>query len=227
MDRNFSRSLKEVLKHEGGYVNHPKDPGGHTNLGITLANFRRYVKPKGTVEDLKKLTVAQAGVVYRRKYWDAVLGSELPDGVDYAVFDYAVNSGPSRAIKHLQEVVGANIDGRVGPQTLSKVRAKLPAEVIHLLCDRRLRFLRGLKTWPTFKNGWSTRIKGVRSVALDMSAGSAVFQPKPAPVAEKKPEQEKPANGMGAAAPVVGVSLVATIAIFWNDIINWIGGLFQ
>jgi lysozyme family protein len=81
MDRNFNRAVEAVLKHEGGFVDHPKDPGGATNKGITIANFRRYVKPNGTVADLKKLTTDQAKTVYRRMYWDAVHGSELPDGI--------------------------------------------------------------------------------------------------------------------------------------------------
>lgn len=168
MDKNFDVSLKKVLKYEGGYSNHPKDPGGPTNLGITLANFRRYVKPNGTIADLKNLTVAQAGVVYRRQYWDAVLGAKLPSGVDFAVFDYAVNSGPSRAVKHLQEVVGAQVDGRVGPETLVAIDKLGPAITIQKLCDRRLRFLRGLKTWPSFGKGWSARVADVRKSALTM-----------------------------------------------------------
>lgn len=168
MDKNFDVSLKKVLKYEGGYSNHPNDPGGPTNLGITLANFRRYVKPNGTIADLKNLTVAQAGVVYRRQYWDAVLGAKLPSGVDFAVFDYAVNSGPSRAIKHLQEVVGAQVDGRVGPETLAAIDKLGPAITIQKLCDRRLRFLRGLKTWPSFGKGWSARVADVRKSALTM-----------------------------------------------------------
>lgn len=188
MDGNFNRALSEVLKHEGGYVNHPNDPGGPTNLGITLANFRRYVKPNGTIADLRNLTVQQAGVVYRRRYWDAVLGADLPSGVDFCVFDYAVNSGPSRAVRHLQEVLGVAVDGRIGPRTLAAIRNRLPADVIHALCDRRLRFLRALKTWKTFGKGWSRRVGEVRSVALDLSARDpAPLPPVAAPIPAPRP----------------------------------------
>jgi lysozyme family protein len=129
MDRNFARSLALVLKSEGGFVNLKADPGGPTNRGITLANFRAYIKPNGTIEDLKNLTVEQAGVCYRRQYWDAICGAELPDGVDYATFDFCVNSGPSRAAKYLQAVVGVVQDGRIGPAT---VKAALRAVCLSL-----------------------------------------------------------------------------------------------
>lgn len=169
MDRNFAPSLKLVLKSEGGYVNNPKDPGGATNKGVTLATFRRYVKPSGTIKDLKALTEDQAGIVYRRQYWDAIVGAELPAGVDYAVFDFAVNSGPGRAARYLQQVARVNaVDGRIGPATLKAVRAMPAADLINALCDRRLTFLRGLATWPDFGKGWAARIRSVRAAALKM-----------------------------------------------------------
>lgn len=172
MHSNFREALTHVLKHEGGYVNHPSDPGGATNKGVTLANFRRYVKPGGTVADLKRLTVDQAAIVYKRYYWDAVLGDMLPGGVDYAVFDYAVNSGPSRAVKHLQRVVGAIQDGRIGPQTLQAIESADPAAVVNALCDARLSFLKGIKggqQWKVFGRGWQRRVEGVRAVAVSMA----------------------------------------------------------
>ena len=169
MEQNFKKSLTEVLKHEGGFVNHPKDPGGATNLGVTLYNFRKYVKPGGTVKDLKALTKDQAGVVYRRHYWDKVLGSQLPSGVDFAVFDFAVNSGPNRAAKYLQRVVGATQDGVIGPQTLALTRKKTPSEVVNQLCDDRMAFLQRLRHWPTFGKGWTKRVSRVRTVALAMA----------------------------------------------------------
>lgn len=170
MDRNFARALSLVLKHEGGWADHPEDPGGATMKGVTLANFRRYVKPNATKADLRKITDEQISHVYRRFYWEAVSAGELPDGVDYAVFDFAVNSGPGRVAKYLQAVVGVPADGKIGPATLAAVRAKAHAAVIHELCDRRMAFLRGLKTWNTFGTGWTSRVKGVRSEALKLAA---------------------------------------------------------
>lgn len=114
MDRNFARALSLVLKSEGLWSDHPADPGGATMKGVTLANFRRYVKADATKADLRKITDAQVATVYRRFYWDATAGAQLPSGVDYAVFDFAVNSGPGRAAKYLQAVAGVRQDGRIG-----------------------------------------------------------------------------------------------------------------
>ncbi|MGX5850819.1 glycoside hydrolase family 108 protein [Mesorhizobium sp. PL10] len=173
MDRNFARALSLVLKSEGGWSDNPADPGGATMKGVTLANFCRYVKADATKADLKKITDAQLATVYRRFYWDAVAGAELPGGVDYAVFDFAVNSGPGRATKYLQAAVGAVQDGRVGPATLSAVGARPTGAVIDDLCDARLAFLRRLPTWPVFGKAWSDRVRSVRSQALLMSASQS------------------------------------------------------
>ena len=171
MQSNFDRSLSAVLRHEGGYIDHPKDPGGATNLGITLGNFRRYVKPGGTKADLRRLTVDQAGVVYRRRYWDAVLGAVLQLGIDYAVFDYAVHSGPRKAVTELQKLVGANPDGVIGPKTLAAVQKANAAALIEDYCAGRFAYLQRLKGWPTFGRGWTARVAGVRLLALQMAAG--------------------------------------------------------
>ncbi|TIO15659.1 MAG: hypothetical protein E5X86_19930 [Mesorhizobium sp.] len=191
MNRNFDRALSLVLKHEGGYVNHPRDPGGATNKGITIATFRRYVNAKGTPEDLKRITTAQAGIVYRRQYWDAIRGDELPDGVDYAVFDFAVNSGPSRAAKYLQAILGTVQDGRIGPATIAASKAKPAGVVIDALCDARLSFLKRLKTWGTFGKGWSARVSSVRFQALVMIKANPPAPAKPVP-APQPPAAPKP-----------------------------------
>ena len=188
MDRNFTRALALVLKHECGWSDHPADPGGATMKGVTLANFRRYVKPDATKDDLRGITDAQLATVYRRFYWDAVHGAELPDGVDYAVFDFAVNSGPGRAAKYLQGVVGVVQDGRIGPATLNATRALMRATVINDLCDKRMAFLRGLKTWATFGRGWTSRVSGVRAEALKLAAEAAKpSHSKPETVIVEKP----------------------------------------
>jgi lysozyme family protein len=170
MNCNFERALSLVLKHEGGFVNHPSDPGGATNKGVTIGTYRQYVNPRGTVADLKKITDAQLAKVYRDHYWNAVRGDDLPDGLDYAVFDYAVNSGPARAAKHLQFVLGVAQDGKIGPATLKAANSQPAADVIKALCAKRMSFLRALKTWKTFGKGWTNRVDGVRAVALQMAA---------------------------------------------------------
>ena len=181
MDRNFSRCLGAVLEEEGGFSNHPRDPGGATMRGVTLESFRAFVKPDASVDDLKAITAEQAGVVYRRHYWDKVLGASLPDGVDHAVFDFAVNSGPVRAVNMLQAIVGAKVDGHVGPETLRMVGAMDADMIITALCDRRLAFLQSLGTWDTFGKGWAGRVERVRKLAMELAA-----QPKDAPIVVEK-----------------------------------------
>lgn len=213
MDRNFARSLSLVLKHEGGWSDHPADPGGATMKGVTLANFRRFVKPGATKDDLRKITDEQVATVYRRFYWDAVAGAELPGGVDYAVFDFAVNSGPDRAAKYLQGIVGAKQDGKIGPATLKAIRDMMRATVINDLCDKRMAFLKGLKTWSTFGKGWTSRVSAVRAEALKMAA-----QPDTPPpvVVEKKVEVEKPT------VPAAVDAEVKKKTSLWG----WITGIF-
>lgn len=181
MNRNFSRALELVLKHEGGFVNNPKDPGGATNKGVTIGTFRLYVNPKGTVEDLKRITDAQVATVYERQYWNVVRGGDLPDGVDYAVFDFGVNSGPARGKKYLQACVGVEQDSVIGPATLAAVKAADPVKLIDDLCDRRLAFLKGLNTWETFGKGWANRVEDVRSEAKRMASAVPTSSPGPAP----------------------------------------------
>lgn len=214
MDRNFARALSCVLAHEGGWSDHPADPGGATMKGVTLANFRRFVKPGATKDDLRKITDEQVATVYRRFYWDAVAGAELPGGIDYAVFDFAVNSGPDRAAKYLQGIVGAKQDGKIGPDTLAKTRALIRATVINYLCDKRMAFLKGLKTWPTFGKGWTSRVSAVRAEALKMAAQPDILPPV---VVEKKVEVDR---------PVVPVSVDAEVkskTSLWGGITSFLG----
>lgn len=175
-----SEAIKKTLAHEGGYVNDPHDAGGATNKGITIATFRRYVKPNGTIADLKRLTTEQAVVVYKRQYWDRVLADMLPAGVDYTVADYGVNSGPSRAVKALQSVVGVSQDGRVGPQTLAAVDSMDPSDIINKVCDQRLGFMRrirGGKDWKRFGRGWTRRVEDVRKTSLDWASSPRALPP--------------------------------------------------
>lgn len=175
MNSNFPEALRLVLKHEGGYVNHPVDPGGATNLGITIGTAKRYgVDMDGDgdtdIVDIKKLTVAAASKIYKGEYWDKIAGDLLPSGLDYAVFDFAVNSGTKRAAQFLQAVLGVAQDGAIGTKTLAALEGRDLEDVIATLCDNRLSFLKKLRTWSTFGRGWGTRVAGVRSVALKMAA---------------------------------------------------------
>ncbi len=161
MDKNFDRALRLVLAHEGGYVNHPKDPGGATNKGVTQAVYDRYRRSKSLeARSVRQITAAEVRDIYRKQYWDAVRGDEMPAGVDYAVFDFAVNSGPGRAIQFLQRCIGAGVDGNIGLETMNKAQAANPQSLIADLCNRRLAWMKTLKTWKTFGKGWNRRVMG-------------------------------------------------------------------
>lgn len=169
MKGNFEQSLALVLKHEGGWVDHPKDPGGETMMGVTRRVWEDWtgktVKPGG----MKALTVADVTPLYRKKYWDAIKADDLPDGVDYALFDFAVNSGPVRAIRTVQEIVGVTADGVIGPKTLAAINSQDPGDLVAKICDKRMEFLRGLKNWPSFSVGWTRRVAGVEKMAVKMA----------------------------------------------------------
>lgn len=168
MKDNFEKCLEFVLHHEGGFVDHPEDPGGATNLGCTKATWEKWVGRLCTVDDIKALVPADVAPLYKDKYWDKVRGDDLPTGVDYCVFDTAINSGPGRAAKFLQEAVGAVADGAIGPRTLAAVREADPRQVIDAYCAARLAWLQELPTWPTFGRGWGRRVTEVRRQALLM-----------------------------------------------------------
>lgn len=173
----FDICLDEVLRHEGGYADHPSDPGGATNMGIThktLARWRR-VSPwwKLPKDEVRKLQRPEAARIYRASYWDRCKASDLPGGIDLVVFDYAVNSGPDRAIRTLQAEVGAVADGQVGPLTLAAIATRIAksgvADLIDAICNRRLSFLGRLSTFVIFGRGWTARVADIRKVARGMS----------------------------------------------------------
>lgn len=180
--------IHRILAHEGGFVDHKDDPGGATNKGITIATYRRYIKRRGTVDDLKAMTTAQATTVYRLQYWDAVQADHLPIGVDYAVADYAVNSGPARAAKALQLILGVKTDGKIGPVTLTAARQMAPGDLVDHLCDQRIRFLRRLETWPTFGKGWTSRVTRVQADAHRDIAATIPLAPVRIPETPRAPE---------------------------------------
>lgn len=166
MRENLDNALRWVLAHEGGYVNHPKDPGGATNMGVTQRVYDGYRRRKGqSVRSVRAITADEVADIYKRQYWDAVKADDLPAGVDYAVFDYAVNSGPDRAIKDLQRESAVAVDGINGEVTLAAVGQQDPFDLIERLCNRRMRFLKGLRHWRTFGRGWTARVMGVKDGA--------------------------------------------------------------
>lgn len=172
MKDNFESSLKHLLAHEGGWSDHPADPGGATMKGVTLEVFREFKRnPHITKEELRNISDEDLATIYKKRYWDAVRADELLSGVDYAVFDCAVNSGPGRAIKVLQACVGTTPDGGFGSVTMAAV-AQFQGDVAKTLvkeyCEKRLDFLKSLKTFEVFGKGWERRVNEVEKTALEM-----------------------------------------------------------
>ena len=173
MKENFDSALEAILHHEGGYVNHPADPGGMTNLGVTKRVWEEWVGHEVDEKTMRALTPEIVGPMYKAKYWDKIKGDDLPAGVDYIVFDAAINSGPSRAAKWLQQTVGAIPDGMIGPGTLGKVAAMPADDIVEKYQQTRLEFLRSLSTWNTFGKGWGRRVQEVQVTAAKMTESEA------------------------------------------------------
>ena len=229
---NFAKVLPLVLAHEGGYVNHPADPGGATNKGVTQAVYDAYRVSTGQkTRSVKSITAAEVSDIYQSRYWNLADCGQLPAGVDYAVFDYSVNSGVGKAIKDLQRTVNGfvnrvealvplKVDGINGQDTAAAVAKCCYIDeegFINSYCDRRMSFLKSLKTWKTFGKGWQRRVdgdrpgvdeadKGVRDYAVLMARSDLAFPiPKkelPSAIGTKAGEAV-PAKGFGSQVSVL------------------------
>lgn len=191
---NREAAIKATLKWEGGYTNNPSDPGGPTNWGITIADAKRYWKSNATAADVKAMPQSVAVDIYRNKYWKTSYYDcdKLDSGVDLAVFDFGVNSGPSRAKRYLLLSIGGTSE-----------------ETINNLFDKRLEFLRSLKTWPTFGAGWSHRCDDLRKVSLNLA------------------RQKTPIiNGKTAGIATLITGLGLALANWWNQVVNFFHNLF-
>lgn len=246
----YDEALRRLLVHEGGYSNHPSDPGGPTNWGITIHDYRKYVKARATAADVRAMPVEVAKRIYRSKYWNAMRCDELPAGVDYAVFDYGVNSGIGRAGKVLRRLLAlAGNSSAVTDAVIAAASRRAPKPLIEAVCDERLAFLQGLRTWPVFGKGWGRRVREVRGAALAMAgkaghpadhvggdpAGhpgdpSAGDKPpitvggKPRPRPASKPKPDAPGEGRTPPAPAartigLGTGVVAAV----GGLAQWAG----
>lgn len=158
---SFDTAFHELLGHEGGYSNHPNDPGGETMWGVT----RRVARENGYTGEMREMPAEVAKRIYRKDYWDPVRADELPDVIRYAVFDAAVNSGVRQSIRWLQTAVGAKSDGIIGPQTLSMTQKVDPEVTLRKMLAVRLRFMTNLNTWGSFGKGWARRIAALMEAA--------------------------------------------------------------
>lgn len=186
---NLPACLKVTLAYEGGWSDHPSDPGGATMKGITIGTFRRY-KPGATKTMLRNISATDVEYIYRDGYWTPIRGNDLPAGVDMSTFDYGVNSGPSRAVRDLQTVLGVKADGVVGGDTLKALAVADKKRVIQKHCAKRLSMLQGLKIWKTFKRGWSARVADVEAKAVALWLAQAGM-PAPSRQSELNAEANK------------------------------------
>ncbi|WLJ71093.1 hypothetical protein [Sphingomonas phage Kimi] len=238
---NYDKALPLVLAHEGGFVDHPKDPGGPTNKGVTQRVYDAYRTNIGLAKrSVRLIETGEVRQIYRDQYWNLVSADQLPEGLDYAVFDYAVNSGVGKAVKDLQRELGVGVDGVVGELTIRAAKGVNDLEdLIVRYCNRRLSFLRSLKTWATFGKGWKRRVDGDfdgfkegdrgvldYSILMVRNAGPAVRSepvPLPAAIGTKTGEENgkglgsdqaitKTPEGIGAVVAGIGVSGQTVIA---------------
>lgn len=209
---NFKASLKYVLQHEGGYSDHSRDPGGATNRGITHHTLARWRKRSVTKQDVKNLTMSETEQIYEAFYWDALRCDDIPLGIDYAVFDFGVNSGIGRSAKFLQRIVKTEQDGRVGKNTIRALNAYVEKNgkdaFIKRLARERLAYLKKIKDengkslWPVFGRGWERRVEEMERVALLMAKR------------EKLGEHDRDVTEPTKPKSLLGLILQAILAIF-------------
>ncbi|KZL17614.1 putative Peptidoglycan domain protein [Pseudovibrio axinellae] len=192
MKDTFRLIILDLLNIEGGFANRSRkaDPGGPTNLGITKRTLEAWRGRAVSMEEVKCLGREEALKIYRAQYWDTVRGDELPRGLDFAVFDCAVNSGPVRAVKILQKILKVKVDGVLGVLTLAAVKAHSATVLINLFSVARLEFMKRLRNWPYNKNGWSRRVRHVQERSLEL-VNNAIIKRAPTP----NPEQHKNEEG--------------------------------
>jgi len=173
MQANYQKCLETILHHEGGYVNHPKDPGGETNLGVTKRVYEAWVMENDlSQKDMKDLLVEDVAPIYKNNYWDRVKGDQLPNGLDLCVFDFGVNAGTGRAAKYLQTMIGTVADGGIGPNTLKAlgnyVEENGLEQTIKNYQEARQEYYESLSTFETFGRGWTRRVDETTQLAVEM-----------------------------------------------------------
>ena len=167
----FEDCLARILKHEGGYVNDPLDSGGRTNLGVTQRVWEEFVGHPVTEADMKALTPEKIAPMYKLKYWNPSYCEVLPKGLDYVVFDFAVNAGTGRSVKTLQQAIRCVADGVIGPKTMAAINDANPKDLITKFSDARADFYQGIVArkpdQARFIKGWLNRVEESRKLALE------------------------------------------------------------
>jgi len=168
----FDTSLAEILKHEGGFVNHPRDPGGMTNLGVTKNTWESWTGKKASEADMRALTPTKVAPLYAERYWNVNHCSDMPPALALCVFDFGVNAGPARAARYLQQIIGAGRDGKIGPASIAAMRTYVAshgvAQAVRFYQQSRRDYYHQLPTFNTFGRGWLRRVDEVETAALRM-----------------------------------------------------------
>ena len=171
---NFPAELSDELVFEGGFSNNPKDPGGITDFGITLATLTIWLGRQATVADLVGMTDTMKAAIYRSMFWRVINGDALPGGLDLMVFDMAVNGGPPRAARMLQALVGVPQDGDIGPKTAAAAAAYGDVRaLVGLYANSRQEFYRSLPDFVFFGKGWLARVGKCETEAMALVQGAA------------------------------------------------------
>lgn len=201
----YDEALRRLLVHEGGYSNHPSDPGGPTNYGITIWDYRKYINPQGQARDVRNMSVDDAKKIYRERYWNVMRCDALPAGLDYCVFDYGVNSGIGRSGKVLRRLVGLKDNTHlITDEVIAAAAKRDPLALIDAMCVERMRFLKGLRTWSTFGRGWERRVREVREAARAMVLNKSLPAQTPGITGTPMAKETNPAAKTGAAVAVAG-----------------------
>lgn len=200
---NFVRCLANTQRWEGGYVNHPRDPGGATNFGVIQRVYDRFRTARGLPRRaVRHIAKSEVQAIYTDMFWNKISGDAWPKGQDQIVFDAAVNSGPARGPKWSQRALGVKADGKVGPQTLAAARAaQFDPNVIKRACAYRLGFMKSLRIWGTFGKGWARRVANMEAIGVKMvrELKQAARSPSEATDARRKHVQDELAGDAQAA----------------------------
>jgi lysozyme family protein len=214
---NYDAALKQELVLEGGNVDDPRDAGGRTSRGVTQRVYDADRRRRGLpTQDVWKATDDEIAAIYKTQYWDVILGDQLPAGLDLLIFDGSINSGPVQSVKWAQRSLGnVRVDGHLGKETLDAIIAYPDHDLlIASICDRRMAFLKALKTWRTYKNGWTSRVDHIKQASQAMATGSVGPDPSYFTNGEKKAfisDARKPPSLAPASA--VGTGGVVTMTI--------------
>jgi lysozyme family protein len=172
MTGNFKECLALILKSEGGYINHPSDPGGRTNFGVTQRVWEEYTGHEADEKIMRGLTPEKVAPLYEQRYWRPCYGEILPRGLDFLCFSFGVNAGSGRSVKLLQQSLGLVSDGVIGPRVMQKLRESNIADVIKGFSESRREYYKSLKTFPIFGKGWLNRVDHEEAQALNMAKNS-------------------------------------------------------